>query len=359
MGVQTDALPLPRRVQLAVVAHIRHMYTDYDRLLKEVPWQAARLSVEQQTLSKLAEWRGERDDPNALEEILREVIVISEDEDDDREGASESNATGGNRLTQTNGEEDVEVVRHDSTQQPVHLQAIDFSREEDERHVMTPANEGDGHFQFIGHGQYSIGPKDPSRIRREEARRFQAWEEARDRNRRAQAEAHDVPTRWVGHGRQQQALPRLADSSTRLARVQRDVPTPTQVHAGEPLPHHDAPRRQVLYEPIGIQNGKTEVSGIPIPKIDGHLATESRGFANPISTNRTTSLTHTPLLFRHGTFTSTLHVSTRTFLKSVVVQALSCSLTIPGVPLRQAARGTLLTRSIPYHTVQEKMYYRL
>ncbi|KAK1150332.1 hypothetical protein N8T08_000234 [Aspergillus melleus] len=79
-------LPLARRAQLAVVAHIRHLYTDYDRLLKTTSFHEARSTVEEPTLARLVEWRG--DDENGktiLEDVFREVIVISDDEDSDAE----------------------------------------------------------------------------------------------------------------------------------------------------------------------------------------------------------------------------------------------------------------------------------
>ena len=79
------ALDLPRRVQLAVIARIRHVYTDYDRLLRAFEWKDARIMVEPTCLAKLIEWRGEneQDDDNELEEIIRETIVIDDDDDDD------------------------------------------------------------------------------------------------------------------------------------------------------------------------------------------------------------------------------------------------------------------------------------
>ncbi|KAL3459959.1 hypothetical protein BJX64DRAFT_264036 [Aspergillus heterothallicus] len=83
-------LPLARRAQLAVVAHIRHIYTNYDRLLKTTSFHEARASVEQPTLAKLVEWRG--DDENGktiLEDVFREVIVISDDDDSDIEGETQ------------------------------------------------------------------------------------------------------------------------------------------------------------------------------------------------------------------------------------------------------------------------------
>ncbi|MCJ1461708.1 hypothetical protein MMC07_000306 [Pseudocyphellaria aurata] len=76
-------LPLSRRVQLAVVAHIRHVYTNYDRLLRIGTREEARAQIEKPCLDQLVRWRGDDDDdPNAMEEILREVIVIDDDDDD-------------------------------------------------------------------------------------------------------------------------------------------------------------------------------------------------------------------------------------------------------------------------------------
>ncbi|KAL2044556.1 hypothetical protein ABVK25_012384 [Lepraria finkii] len=42
-----DEIPLVRRAQLSVVAHIRHTYTSYDRLLRRLPYNEARHQVEE------------------------------------------------------------------------------------------------------------------------------------------------------------------------------------------------------------------------------------------------------------------------------------------------------------------------
>jgi hypothetical protein len=79
-------LPLPRRVQLAVVAHIRHTYTEYDKILKSktVSWREARTIVEPVSLAKLKEWRDEIGEAShELEETFREVIVLDDDEEED------------------------------------------------------------------------------------------------------------------------------------------------------------------------------------------------------------------------------------------------------------------------------------
>jgi hypothetical protein len=79
---------LARRVQLAVVAHIRHMYTDYDKMLKTGSWMQARQSVEHVSLAKLKEWRDEAgEQSNEIEDTFREVIVLDDDEESSDEGS--------------------------------------------------------------------------------------------------------------------------------------------------------------------------------------------------------------------------------------------------------------------------------
>ncbi|EMD95726.1 hypothetical protein COCC4DRAFT_183428 [Bipolaris maydis ATCC 48331] len=101
-------LSLARRVQLAVVAHIRHTYTDYDKLLKSGGWMEARSKVESVSLAKLKEWRDEADEQsNELEETFREVIVL----DDDDEPSSERHSTS----TPDEREQSMEIVSSRAT----------------------------------------------------------------------------------------------------------------------------------------------------------------------------------------------------------------------------------------------------
>lgn len=84
-------LSLARRVQLAVVAHIRHVHTDYDNILKRKggTWLEAREQVEPVSLAKIKEWRDETDEAsNELEETFREVIVLDDDDSSDDESSS-------------------------------------------------------------------------------------------------------------------------------------------------------------------------------------------------------------------------------------------------------------------------------
>ena len=101
MGNATE-LPLARRVQLAVVAHIRHTYTDYDKMLKTGSWSEARQKVEHVSLAKLKEWRDETgEQSNEIEDTFREVIVLDDDDDDDT-------SDGGN--TPNEREQSMEIV---------------------------------------------------------------------------------------------------------------------------------------------------------------------------------------------------------------------------------------------------------
>ncbi len=88
-----DEIPLVRRAQLSVVAHVRHTYTKYDRLLRRMPYNQARHEVEDETLQKLVEWRGDEENVNdddsrrrAMDEIVREVIVVPSDDESDSDG---------------------------------------------------------------------------------------------------------------------------------------------------------------------------------------------------------------------------------------------------------------------------------
>lgn len=94
-------LSLARRVQLAVVAHIRHTYTDYDKMLKTGSWMEARQKVEHVSLAKLKEWRDETgEQSNEIEDTFREVIVL----DDDEDGSSDAGDTPDER------EQSMEIV---------------------------------------------------------------------------------------------------------------------------------------------------------------------------------------------------------------------------------------------------------
>jgi Uncharacterized conserved protein (DUF2293) len=83
VGLQ-PGIPLSRRVQLAVLAHIRHTHTRYDQLLKETSWMNARKAVEPVCLDVLVKWRGDEETGrDQMDEILREVVIITDSEESD------------------------------------------------------------------------------------------------------------------------------------------------------------------------------------------------------------------------------------------------------------------------------------
>jgi hypothetical protein len=112
---------LARRVQLAVVAHIRHVYTDYDKRLKTGTWMQARQNVEHVSLAKLKEWRDETGErSNEIEDTFREVIVL--DDDDDESSDDDSLSTPDER------EQSMEIVSNRATARDL----------QPERHVEYP-----------------------------------------------------------------------------------------------------------------------------------------------------------------------------------------------------------------------------
>ncbi|KAH6688309.1 hypothetical protein F5X68DRAFT_275230 [Plectosphaerella plurivora] len=94
VGLQ-PTLSLFRRVQLAVLAHIRHNHTRYDYLLKETTWSNARRVTEEVCLDFLVKWRGDDESgKDQLDEIIREVVVLSDSDDSDDDEDSTSDIEG-------------------------------------------------------------------------------------------------------------------------------------------------------------------------------------------------------------------------------------------------------------------------
>ena len=206
VGVQTSELSLPRRAQLAVVAHIRHIYTDYDKLLRKVPWLSARQLIEEKTLEKLVQWRGENnDEPDVMEDILREVIVIPEDDGPEETVNSLAKA-------QANDMESQRATPTEMMEHTLVTKTIDYGAKDAKDRQESPELGEVEDARFIGHGQYIIDRQDQGRIERDGARRLRAWEDARDRLRRPQAEPQVVeilspprarelePSRTIRHG---------------------------------------------------------------------------------------------------------------------------------------------------------------
>ncbi len=106
VGLQAN-IPLSRRVQLAVLAHIRHTHTRYDKLLRETTWMNARKAVEPVCLDVLVKWRGDEETGrDQMDEILREVVIITDSEDNDDSSDDETS------------DEEGEVTSASSTESP-------------------------------------------------------------------------------------------------------------------------------------------------------------------------------------------------------------------------------------------------
>ncbi|KAJ5086312.1 hypothetical protein NUU61_007619 [Penicillium alfredii] len=242
-------LPLARRAQLAVVAHIRHLYTDYDRLLKTTSFHEARTAVEQTTLAKVIEWRG--DDENGqtvLEDVFREVIVISDDEDSETE---EDMAPA-----ICNRELSVEVLSRNARGDEIQTQPVTNLKsfiQDPSRELSEEAPPG---FRFV--------PRMPAKntIDRRGFSRYQAWNRALHRYR---AGAHGAEQSRFGstlaedcsprHATRHVAVPKSTDSTRRPhAEVSpRVIPGPAnidnQVHRVLPVPVMD---RRPSERPVGV-----------------------------------------------------------------------------------------------------------
>ena len=116
-------ISLSRRVQLAVLAHIRHTHTRYDHLLRETSYVNARKAVETLCLDILVKWRGDEETGrDQLDEILREVVVISDSEDEgedaEDEDEGESSDSTGDTLAQASLPERVRMQRLTTVRSP-------------------------------------------------------------------------------------------------------------------------------------------------------------------------------------------------------------------------------------------------
>lgn len=177
-------LSLPRRVQLAVVAHIRHVYTDYDKLLKTGSWLDARARIERACLDQLAQWRGDDDDddPNAMEDILREVIVIPDDDEDDEDQLFQFN-----RERLADRQQSFEIVSSHALAHEVQTRPMEYghsARDGAPDRPLSPESEQETGIQYLGPAHYALDNRELQGEDRRGYHRHRAWEEALDRRRR-------------------------------------------------------------------------------------------------------------------------------------------------------------------------------
>lgn len=177
-------MTLVRRAQLAVIAHIRHVYTDYDRMLKQGTWHEARQHVEQLCLDKLLRWRGDEADVNNVDEMLREVIVIPDDEDEEDDQMQGQPSSLREEFKSTTG---VEIVSADD----LYSQPIDYANADrlGGQGKLDSPNSDDGEVvEFLGRGPLNYINQvqyNEHRQNQMEAERHRRWEQARNRRRKA------------------------------------------------------------------------------------------------------------------------------------------------------------------------------
>ena len=169
---------MTRRAQLGVLAHIRHTYTNYDQLLRVCGWAEARAAVEPLCLEKIAQWRGDDDDTDAMSDILREVIVIPDDEEEN-DLTSEVDSVSNSEIREAS----VEVVAARAAADGVHVRQVTYRRSS--QGAGDTDVDSDGPFM----GTYRTpSTNDQSRLDRGEAHRHKTWAAARNRYRN---EPHD------------------------------------------------------------------------------------------------------------------------------------------------------------------------
>lgn len=133
-------------MQLAVVAHIRHLYTNYDRLLRIGTRQEARTQVEKACLDQLVQWRSDDDDdPNAMEEILREVIVIDDDDDEEYDDNEDKRRSPISHHNDRDGS--VEIISSHAFADELQMRPVDYSTSrkftKDDRQYSPESDDGE------------------------------------------------------------------------------------------------------------------------------------------------------------------------------------------------------------------------
>jgi hypothetical protein len=188
-----NELSLIRRGQLAVVAHIRHVYTDYDKLLRQTHYRDARNLVEKPTLRRLVQWRG--DDENGkqvLEDVFREVVVISDDDDSGDEYDDDEAVNHFRDIS-------VEIVSSNTKADHFNPESPDLRDTIGRRPEATHPIDSKERFEF----EYIAAPSQKERTNgkdkasRRGFSRYQAWNEAREEYRANPTDTADIDDRGL------------------------------------------------------------------------------------------------------------------------------------------------------------------
>lgn len=173
-----------RRAQLAVIAHIRHTYTDYDSLLRQVQYNEARRRVEKRCLDRLIRWRGDDDDAGDMDDVLREVIVIPDDDEEEDDEGDEAQENSRMLPQEIERDSSVEYISETDMQ----IQPVDYSNKNrtiERGDSYSP--ESDREIQYLGRNQLRHGRQvqyDQHTLDRMGTHRKRVYEEALNRRRK-------------------------------------------------------------------------------------------------------------------------------------------------------------------------------
>lgn len=307
-----QSLPLSRRVQLAVLAHIRHNHTRYDRLLKEADYTTARKVVEKHCLDILVRWRGDEETGrDQFDEILREVVVLSDDSDESSSDEDEESSAAGSVIDILDGDTHRAVavpsrindLRHD--QQPARISRLSKSQAFNSQ--TTPAERGPGQRK-----------KHPGSKRANRGfKRYQAmakrWEEAVNRNRDVQDVGPVTHPNSTGRAPNQVTqrppsveaispvhrgeMPRV-DHMTRTPQpyygrsqdyrpfVRPDEGLAANIDAGYPSPHDSRPRHDQHPGPAPAPSASAPSEAVVIGRRIGRFPMDSQARADPAPQRR-------------------------------------------------------------------------
>lgn len=242
-----------RRAQLAVVAHIRHTYTEYDALLKQVQYNEARRRVEKLCLDRLIRWRGDDHDTGDMEDVLREVIVIPDDDDDDNDEGHESKESRRIQPKETERDSSVEYISEADMQ----IRPVDYSnlsRTTERGDSYSPESEQE--IQYLGRNKIYRGRQgqyDQHRLDRMGTHRQKVYKEALDRRKKYP----EAPNVYNGDS----FIPVVASSGHDKVHPQLQ-----QAQYQDYQPHLIERKEQAL------GRAPTQTRLLPVPRINGYIA---------------------------------------------------------------------------------------
>lgn len=255
---QCQELTLARRVQLAVLAHIRHSHTRYDELLLQTSWKHCRKIVQSLCLDILVKWRGDEETGrDQLDEILREVVVISdsENEDSEEEETDESSVEEQEtpRFSPAPMVPMVPIVPIVPINKPKPLRTATSNR----RHKSKPPARLSGRLALAG---AKDGVKKTDRTRAADKKdqrgfkRYQAWEDAMRRHRNEEAQPqHSAMDRTISQGSYHQHIPIVASPTSHTGSNGPDlrfINPHASLSNGPPAGHN--PRQLMIHGPSSL-----------------------------------------------------------------------------------------------------------